>query len=199
MPVVFINEWLPNPSGVDAAGEFVELYNSGASSISTKGFVLATEKGKKFPLPSRTITANGYAVFKKPDLAITLRNTDGGLSLYNANGRLIDAAHFLGSAPEGKSFSRVNYSAEDIVHFGFVDPTPGAENKTINTTIASVHYPTGSALNHRLAGTEFVSLVFGTALLLTGLILYIIEKNEDLSKLIFGGDEGTGSDAGPGI
>ena len=36
--MVFINEWLPNPNGADAKGEFIELWNSGNAPINLSGW-----------------------------------------------------------------------------------------------------------------------------------------------------------------
>ncbi len=189
--MVFINEWLPNPVGPDAPGEFIEFYNSGSMPASVQGWTIATEAKRRFALPPRIIAPKGYLVVKRPELKLALRNADGGLSLYDAKGRLVDAARFLGSAPEGKSFSRVNYVAGDIAHFAFVDPTPGGANRTINTAVASARYPAGVPLNLGAEAGPFSLFMAGTSLLLAGFILYIIERNEDLSELFFRGNTKT--------
>ena len=38
--MLYINEWLPNPVGNDATGEFIELYNSGTTGVSLNGYSL---------------------------------------------------------------------------------------------------------------------------------------------------------------
>ena len=63
--MLYINEWLPNPVGADAAGEFVELYNSGNSAAPLNGYTLGTGAKKKFSLTGYTIPAGGYLVLKK--------------------------------------------------------------------------------------------------------------------------------------
>ena len=183
--MVFINEWLPNPVGPDPVGEFIELYNTGGVSISVRGWKIVNEKGKKFELGAHVIEGKGYVVLRRPELTFALRNTDENLSLYDSAGHLVDSARFLGSAPSGKSFSRVNYATEDITHFAFVDPTPGASNHILNTAIAAIPYPTGMPLNEQLGAGGFLALLFGVAALLTGFIIYIMERNEDLSELFF--------------
>jgi hypothetical protein len=187
--MVFINEWLPNPVGSDANGEFIEFYNSGAAPADLNGWILKTENSKKFSLVGRSIPARGYLVLKKNATKLSLRNTDGGLSLYDARGALADHAEFFGSAPEGQSFSRVNYGASAAGQFAFTGPTPGAANKTVDVAITARSYPFGVPLNHGLDSFEFFAIMMGTAVLLMGLIVYVIKANEDLSKLFFGGNK----------
>lgn len=190
--MVYINEWFPNPTGPDASGEFIELYNSANGTVNVTGWTLKTENGKKFLLKDENIPPGGYLVLKHADTKLSLRNASGGLALYGPAGSLVDYGNFSGPAPQGKSFSRIDYGTADIGHFAFVDPTPGAPNKTINNAIAVRNYPTNVALNHRLETSEFFAIMMGTAVLMLGLIIYVITSHEDLSKLLFGRDEATG-------
>ena len=59
---------------------------------------------------------------------LALRNVNGGLSLYDPRGALVDRGNFLGSAPEGQSFSRADDGTGPAQHFFFENPTPGAAN-----------------------------------------------------------------------
>lgn len=190
--MVYLNEWFPNPFGADAAGEFMELYNPGSATVSLDGWTLETEKGKKISLAGRTIPPHGYLVLKHADTKSTLRNSDGGLALYNAAGALVDHGNFAGPAPKGKSFSRVDYGTADIAHFAFVNPTPGAANQTANNTITVRAYPTGVTLNNavgHLNASGFFVIMVGSAALIAGLAIYIAKSHEDLSHLFFGRDE----------
>jgi lamin tail-like protein len=190
--MVFINEWLPNPVGPDATAEFIELYNNGNRSVDLEGWKLETGKGKKFSLAGHVIVPGAYLVLDHAETKLSLANTDGALALYNASGILIDEASFAGAAPEGKSFSRINYAPTDIGHFAFVDPTPGALNKTINNEIAARKYPTNTPLNQNLDTSGFLAIMMGTAVVMSGLIIYVIKSHEALSKQFFGRDEKTG-------
>jgi hypothetical protein len=193
--VIFINEWLPNPVGADAAGEFVELYNNGDTSVSLSGWVLKTENGKKFSLAGRSVAAHGYLVLKRSATKLALRNTDGGLSLYDPRGALVDGGNFLGSAPEGKSFSRADYGASPAQHFAFADPTPGAPNKAAPALVAKHAYPLNAPLSRQLESFGFFGIMMGTAILLLGLIIYVIKAHEELSELFFQRDEEIRRDA----
>ncbi len=188
--MIFINEWFPNPTGADAKGEFIELYNSGSSDVPLAGYTLSTGK-KKLSLKGH-IPANGYLVLKTSATKLALKNTDGALWLYGPGGRILDSAKFPGSAPDGKSFSRVDYGTAPTQHFMFVDPTPGARNKTANTQIAVRHYPPGIPLNPSAGILEFFGLMSGVAIALPLLLIYVIQNNEALSKLFFRGDQAIG-------
>jgi len=186
--VIYISEWLPNPNGPDAKGEFVEIYNSGDAPVGLNGWVLKTENGKKISLAGRSIPAGGYLAIKRSQIKFTLRNNDGGLALYGSGGALVERASFIGAAPEGKSFSRVDYGIAPVGHFAFMDPTPGAPNKTINNTISANEYPFSVPLNAPFSSIQFLAIMVGVAMLLVGLIMYGTLSNEDLSKLFFKGN-----------
>ena len=79
--MIFINEWLPNPTGADVKNEFIELYNNSAVPVNLRGWILKTESGKKSTL-SGVIGSKEYLVFKKTETKLTLKNVDGSLSLY---------------------------------------------------------------------------------------------------------------------
>ena len=190
---IFINEWLPNPIGSDTCKvncgwniEFVELVNNGAAPVSLNEWSLWTGgKAKKLSLSGFVVPAHGYVIVKKPAVKISLKNNDGGLWLYGPDGALADAAAFKGVAPEGKSFSRIDYGAADIQHFAFVDPTPDAANNTINNEIAVQHYPTGVPLNAPLAGSDVFGLMFGATIVILAAWAYIIYTNEAISNIFF--------------
>ena len=183
--MIFINEWLPNPVGRDSNSEFVELFNNGREAVNLAGWFLKTKTTTKtkFVLDGE-IRGGDFAVFKKPELKISLNNTDGELFLYGSSGKLVDHEQFLSAAPEGKSFARTNSG-----QFVFSEPTPGGPNKFLEqmALIGNV-YPTGVPLNKSLGAFEFFLLLLGVAAVLTGLIIFVLKKNENLSKLFFGRD-----------
>lgn len=181
--MLYINEWLPNPAGSDAEGEWIELYNGGQDAVSLSGWTIAAKGGKKFFLSNKTIDAGGYLLLPRPETKLTLHNEDGELALFDNKGNLADNASFLGSAPEGKSYSR---SGEDV--FVFAEPTPGRVNALAeNGVVQSLSLPTGT-INASLGFGEIFSMAVGTGFILGGLIFIILLRNENLSKLIFGGD-----------
>lgn len=184
--MIFLNEWLPNPAGADAAGEWVELYNSGLTPVNLRGWVLMTEGKKQFVIGDVSIPAHGYLVLPRAVTKLSLRNSDGGLALYNVLGALVDSGHFYGSAPEGQSFSRMDYGVGGVQHFAFADPTPGGANNAASAVVAVREYPLGIPLNHGFTITQFSAIMMGAAALITALIIYVIKTNEELQELVFG-------------
>ena len=185
--MIFINEWLPNPAGVDAKGEFIELFNSGKTLANLNGWSLATKNGKQFSLSSYRIAAGGYLLLSRATTKLTLKNSDETLSLYDAKGRLADQSSFSGAAPMGQSFNRINYGADESQHFAFGNPTPGVVNDTtLQVHITAIDHPFNISLNQTsISGIQFSSLFMGVAALMAGLIVYTVKQNENLSKLFF--------------
>jgi hypothetical protein len=212
--MIYINEWFPNPIGADASSEFVELYNSASGTVSLMGWKLGTgtasttaiipAKTKPVSLAAFSMPPRGYLVLEKAQDKLTLKNVDGALLLYGPSGVVVDRASFAGTAPEGKSFSRVSYDGSAAQHFMFTKPTPGAANAKVDDMVASNDYPVGVPLEGQslqssssaaslTASSAFVSspgvLAIGTALIIAVLFFYAFSKNEHLSNFLFGRDE----------
>ena len=187
--MVFINEWMPNPVGADAAHEFIELYNGGGAPARLDGWTIATEKGKSFLLARETIPPRGYLVLAHATTKLSLRNADAGLVLLAPVGAVADRATFAGNAPEGKSFSRVNYVAGPAAHFAWAAPTPGAPNKIPAIAVSLSHHAYGRTLGRQFTAADFFAIMVGTAVLVAGIIYYIAKHHEDLSKLLSSRDE----------
>ncbi|OGZ01395.1 MAG: hypothetical protein A3A43_01220 [Candidatus Liptonbacteria bacterium RIFCSPLOWO2_01_FULL_56_20] len=178
--MVFINEWLPNPSGADIEGEWVELWNDGVEAVGLYGWALQSGNGKAFVLGSRAIGAGDYLVLRRSETKLTLRNQGERLVLVDAQGRLVHEASFLGSAPEGKSVSRMGD------RFIFSDPTPGEANSAAHTALLANDYPAAAPLQPAFSSGEFLLLLFVCAAALAVLALFFIKRNENLSQLFFG-------------
>lgn len=190
--MVFINEWLPNPAGADAVGEWVELFNSGQSAVLLNGWSLKSGNGKKVFLKNYSVNAGGYLVLKRTDTKLTLRNAGENIFLYDSAGKLADQSGFLGTAPEGKSFARVQTAATPIKNqnFIFVEPTPGQPNNIANSQnfLRSAVYPLGQPLNSPLGYVDVLTMTVSAALLFAFFITILLKRNDYLSKLFFGRD-----------
>lgn len=187
--MIFINEWLPNPAGNDATGEWVELFNNGNAPVNLNSWTLRTGGKSKYDLKS-AIGVGDYLVLKRTDTKLVLKNADEKLFLYDAKGNLVDQSVFLGSAPEGKSFSRISGATTAAQNFTWAEPTPGTANKiSLNTNILHNIYPIGAPLNKNLNATEFVAMALSAAVVLTALVMFVLKRNENVSKLLFGGNE----------
>lgn len=203
--MVFINEWFPNPNGVDSKGEFIELFNSGNVPVNLNGWALKTTAKKTFSFSAQTIAARGYLVLTHAMTKLLLKNTGETVLLYDAAGHLVDQSSYLGQAPSGQSYSRVYYpstatngiaGAAVPQSFAWGMPTPGAANKVdLHNGISAASYPFSVSLNARdtLGGTSgfgiFLALLAGTSAILAALVVYSLKSDENLSQLFFGGDE----------
>ena len=212
--MIYINEWFPNPIGADASSEFVELYNSSSSAVNLTGWKLGTgtasattiipAKTKPISLAAFSVPAHSYLVLKKAQDKITLKNVDGALLLYGPSGTVADRASFAGTAPEGKSFSRISYDSSAAQHFMFTKPTPSVANAKVDDMVASNDYPVGVPLGAQslqssssaaslTASSAFMTspgvLAIGIALIIAVLFFYAFSKNEHLSNFLFGRDE----------
>jgi hypothetical protein len=184
--MVFISEWLPNPKGEDAKGEWIEISNSSNSQVDLIGWRL-TADGKKFFTLNGTIAPSARIVLSRSETKISLKNTDGRLALYDNQGRLVDQVSFLGTAPEGESVNRVLGSSSTF----FSRPTPGGANATLglNTLVYDNKYPLNTPLNPPASAmSNLVGYLLGTALALAVAIMFILKSHEELSHIFFQGD-----------
>lgn len=182
-----ISEWLPNPKGADTKGEWVELQNNGATPIGTAGWVLKNEKGVRFVLPSKTLGSGDFLVIKKPELSLSLRNSNGGLGLFDRSDTLIDQIRFLGVAPEGKSFGRTSGSESWLV------PTPGTLNQVASSSLAASVVPLNKPLHE--PSSPLISFIF-FPIFITAFLLYTVKQDAQLSKLLFEGNRPDREDEG---
>lgn len=189
--MVFINEWLPNPIGVDAKGEFIELYNDSDAAASLNGWRLKTSGKKSFSLSGRVIDADSYLVLSRSLTKLALKNMDEEIFLSDAHGDIVDQSSFQGTAQEGKSLSRVDYGIGPADHFAWADPTPGAKNSfAMNVQIAADPHPLNTPLNQgSLGGAAAIGIMLCFGVAFAGVMLYSVRNNDELSELFFGCDE----------
>ncbi len=141
-----INEFIPNPAGLDNAakpdGEWVELFNGTNADIDASSMVLY-DSDDTHALPVTTantdtggtiIPAHGYlVVYRNGDGDFELNNTADSVRLYSKamadGGLLVDSNIYdYGSpAPDDKSFSR---SPDGSASWIDPDPTPGQPNQS---------------------------------------------------------------------
>ncbi len=148
-PIV-LNEFLPNPSGLDDAampgGEWVELRNNGSVAVNINGWVLydaidthelvvnttnSDNNGNPSDAGETVINPGGFlVVYRNGDGDFALNNTGGdSVRLYNAaigsGGILIDSHIYTVDAPDNKSFARIPDGTGP-----WIDPipTPGQPN-----------------------------------------------------------------------
>jgi hypothetical protein len=108
--MIIINEFLPNPVGKDADGEWIELFNNDLKPINLGNWKIKDASGKTFIFKgqflNKTISSGEYLILNYKTTKISLNNDAETLFLYDSGGNLVDKAEFSGSVPEGKSFGR---------------------------------------------------------------------------------------------
>lgn len=121
---VRFNELLPNPSGEESAGEFIELYNDDASEANIGGFILhdASQTGS-YTFPKDTLIAgHGYFLIPGNVSKIALNNSNETLSLFDTTNTLVDTVHYQTTKEDvSLNFNNGNWRGGT--------PTPGALNQ----------------------------------------------------------------------
>ncbi|RJP44915.1 lamin tail domain-containing protein [Candidatus Parcubacteria bacterium] len=180
--VVRISEWLPNPRGKDAEGEWFELVNQGEVEVNLAGWSVGAGDGTRAIFQAHRIRPGEHLVFLRSETKLTLRNLDGALTLFRPDGRVVDELSFAGSAPEEKSFGRYG----NVLSFG--DPTPGLPNGSLLRPSFETE-PRVDALaviSRGVHENNVVFLILGVGVFFAALALFLIKRDETLSELFFG-------------
>ncbi len=174
--MVYINEFLPNPSGVDnKENEWIEIYNDGNSAINLNGFKI-TSQNKSYIIKNKIIQPKEFLILKRSETGLLLNNSNGILKFFDKNNNLIQEISFFGSAPEGKSFSKFGNN------FVFTNPTPTKENFLSNQVLINDYFSSKKFNFLENSSVIFAGLFF--SLLLT-LIIWFIFKNYGKTKELF--------------
>ncbi len=105
---VIINEFLPNPEGSDAKGEFIELYNQGSEQINLLNWTLDDIEGGSKPykfVDDVWLLGNTYYLVERAESGLALNNSNDAVRLYNDLDELIDEVEYEASF-EGESYAR---------------------------------------------------------------------------------------------
>jgi len=151
---ICLNEALPNPNGADDAtwpgGEWMEIYNSGTSTVDVLDWYLNNKASKKLYFNSASIVgydaANSSSWEIEPDEYMVvarnglsnfyLANTDDMVSLYTDGGVQLDQATWTSAA------SGVSYEEDNSTPTADWIPTSGPSPGAINTGGGTVPGPT---------------------------------------------------------
>ncbi len=126
---IVINEVLPNPSGDEHAGEYIELFNPGTEIVNLHGWTIgdASSSGRyRFPLGVE-ISPHGYYVVKRQIFGFALNNSHESVVLWapgNGGDVVVDQLRYERSAPEDVSLNRTDHGAYRWSKYR----TPGAQN-----------------------------------------------------------------------
>ena len=111
-PGIWLNELLPAPAKVDwdgdkkltARDEWVEIRNSTGRAADLSGWTLEASGGgakRVFRLPRRTtLPAGGFLVLYDRQTRLSMEDTGGQVSLYNAAGKLMDTVRYGALRPD---------------------------------------------------------------------------------------------------
>lgn len=124
---IVINEFLPNPKGSDADGEFVELKNTGSEEVSLAGWRLDDEEGGSSPykIPAGVSLVGGdYYVFWRADTKLAFNNDGDEVRLFDLAGNIKSSFVYEESVAEAVSYNRMD-SGEYMLS---TTVTPGGDN-----------------------------------------------------------------------
>lgn len=137
---IYLWEILPNPSGNDAQGEFIEIFNADSRAVNLTGWSLSNEDGKKINFEkfatSTIIQAGEYLAFFRPATKLVLHNDQGEARLFQPLADQPLRAVSYQDVKEGWSYDNAkiaNYDANaaNNANADWVwskTPTPGAAN-----------------------------------------------------------------------
>jgi len=121
---IIISELLPNPSGSDSEGEFIELHNITDDMIDLFGWQLGDSSSSIYCFEEKSIEPNEYLAVFREDSGVALNNSGGDMAiLYHPDGEMVNEVEYTDSADEGKS-----YSLLDSGEWAWTKPSPGASN-----------------------------------------------------------------------
>jgi len=176
--MVYINEWLPNPSENETQNEWIELYNDSNYSINISGWSIVSGN-KTYQIKNKILNPKEYLILKRTETKLPLINQNGELKLLDANKNIVQKINFFGQAPKNKSFGRFNND------FFFAEPTPGKENKQVFMAQIVKNYPENLVLNKLISTNEIIFFGILTGILLSLIMWIIIKSNETLKELFF--------------
>lgn len=125
---IIINEFLPNPEGDDADGEWIELKNTGSEKIDLLNWKIDDGEGGSSPykFAGIWINANNFFVLPRTKSGLALNNTGDSVRLFNDLDELIDEVEYE-AATEGAVYARDKSGA----WYWTTVLTPQAENEIV--------------------------------------------------------------------
>ncbi|MEK7114578.1 MAG: lamin tail domain-containing protein [Patescibacteria group bacterium] len=176
---MIIYEFLPNPVGKDADGEWIKLFNDVDTAVNLGGWQIKDASGKTFSFRPTVINSGEYLTLDYKITKISLNNNGETLFLYDASRLLVDKAEYIGSAAEGKSLIR-----QSDGQFIFSGQTAMAETGIAATqsaaAIQNIENLSGS-LNRTSFNSTNLLIGFSLALALSFVFIFIFKKFDLLS------------------
>lgn len=119
-----LNELLPNPDGIDAGNEFIELFNNADVDVDLSDYRLKIGSTVYLFPENSLIPAHGYIVFSDAELGLTFVNGSGKqIDLIGRDMTLVDELPAYSNAPDDQSWVLI----DDMWQYTN-NPTPGEPN-----------------------------------------------------------------------
>ena len=158
---MLIQEFLPNPAGKDANGEYILLFNDGQVAISLSGWSVKDLSGKTFKLSGK-LEAGASLKLTAMQTKINLNNTGETVSLFDAGGKLVDSLSYSGTAGEDVPILRAGQELTAEIKDKLFDDLPG---KFLPTNVG--------------AGESFWLILVSTGVILAALSAVIVKNISD--------------------
>lgn len=127
--MIIFSEVLPNPSGKDTEGEFIELYNSGNAPASLAGWSIKDASEKTYMFSNQTVSARGFFVLKYSTSKISLNNTGEIIVLYDAQG--VEQSRLSWNENIADDVAVISTDSGSALTS---QPTPGAQNVMVEVS-----------------------------------------------------------------
>lgn len=184
---IIISEFLPDPIGSDKA-EWIELYNSGETSVDLSGWKLDDAEGgsKPFIFPVGTkIESQQYQVWSKLASKLALNNGIDSVRLLWPDNEVADSVDYSKSQ-EGQSYAKDLDSEE---WSWTKSPTPGAPTPQVlglaKDLSAEIAIATTTAFSQDTAGTIEGLVVIPPGVWSRQKLYLLIEEEEPLTEVYF--------------
>ncbi len=120
-----INEFLPNPEGIDKEKEWIEFVNLDNKKVDLADWEIKNQSGQSFKIEKLSLDPEEIKVLKLKETSFSIRNSGGWLSLDNPNEKQVDKVEYPDPSPPGSSWNKNKKDDWSWSHF----TTPGKENK----------------------------------------------------------------------
>lgn len=160
---MIIQEFLPNPAGVDKDGEYILLFNDGKSAVSLAGWKVEDASGKAFKL-SGSVGAGAQVKLTSGQTKINLNNTGETVSLFDASGKLVDSLSYAGTAVEDMPVLRAGKELSAEIKDKLFDDLPG-----------KFFPPAGGAVS----GESFWLILISAGILFAFIAVYVVKNITD--------------------
>lgn len=121
---MIISEFLANPAGKDADGEYILLFNDSKVGVSLAGWKVQDASGKVFKL-SGSVESGAEMKLTATQTKINLNNTGETISLFDASGKLVDSLGYTGTAVEDMPVLRAGKELSAEIKDKLFDDLPG--------------------------------------------------------------------------